>query len=55
MVDWKNVAGDRNRSSSAKGLVERKLGKLGEDEQGLIRSVGSNLSVLAWSDLAGKN
>jgi len=55
MVDWKNVAGDRNRLSPPNGVVERKLGKLGEDEQGLIRSVGSNPSVLAWSDLAGKN
>lgn len=46
MVDWKWVAGDRNRLSRP-GVVER--GELREDEQGLIRSMGSNQFVLAWS------
>ena len=46
MIDWKRVAGDRNRLSP-KGVVERV--ELGEDEQGLIHSVGSNQSVLAWT------
>ena len=46
MIDWKRVAGDRNRLSP-KGVVERV--EPGEDEQGLIRSMGSNQSVLEWS------
>ena len=46
MIGWKRVAGDRDRLGPP-GVVERV--EPGEDEQGLIRSVGSNQSVLAWS------